>query len=220
MIQQEKIRLLKLLYQYRAMGFEYFKEYKPLDIPVSSIFPDEFNSLQESVAGCHLCNLSKTRKNTVFGEGKQNADLMFIGEGPGNSEDSAGKPFVGRAGALLTTIIENVLGLKRDDVYMANIVKCRPADNRVPTLEEVSACKPYLLHQIKMVNPRIIVTLGPSSYHHLMDDYDTPISKVRGEVLTLDNALLIPTYHPSFLLRNPSSKKEVYQDMLKVKSLL
>lgn len=112
------------------------------------------------------------------------------------------------------------MGLKRKDVYIANIVKCRPPGNRVPTPEEVSACKPYLLQQIKMVNPRIIVTLGPTSYHHLMDDYDTPISNIRGEVLQFQNATLIPTYHPSFLLRNPSSKKEVYQDMLKVKSIL
>lgn len=220
MTKPEKIRLLKLLYQYRAMGFEYFKDYKPLEDKTSTILPNEFYSLEESVKGCHLCNLSKTRKNTVFGEGNQNADLMFIGEGPGNSEDAAGRPFVGRAGDLLTNIIENVLGLKRKDVYIANIVKCRPADNRVPTPEEVSACKPYLLHQIKMVNPRIIVTLGPTSYHHLSDDYDTPLSKIRGEVLQFNNATLIPTYHPSFLLRNPSSKKEVYQDMLKVKSIL
>lgn len=218
MTQTEKIRLLKLLYQYRAMGFEFFREYKPLG--VNTITPQTLESARKSVQECHLCNLSKTRKNTVFGAGNIEADLMFIGEAPGASEDESGEPFYGRAGALLDTIIENVLELKRSDVYLANIVKCKPADNRVPSMEEVSSCKPYILEQIKRVNPRIIVTLGPSSYHHLSEDYDTPIEKIHGEKLSLGTAILIPTFHPSFLLRNPSAKKDVYQDMLKVKSLL
>lgn len=217
----EKARLLKLLYQYRAMGFEYFKEYKPIDTgDMENILPNEINSLKEQVNSCHLCNLAKRRKNVVFGEGNENAPLMFIGEGPGASEDDSGRPFVGRAGALLTKIIENVLELKREQVYIANIVKCRPPENRVPNLEEVSTCKPYLLQQIKLIKPKIIVALGATSYHHLTGDYDTKISTIRGEVFGLGDAKLIPTFHPSFLLRNPSAKKEVYQDMLKIKSLL
>lgn len=203
------------------MGFEYFKEYKPMETKQSNtLLPKEFEQLRSSVINCHLCNLSKTRKNVVFGEGNKNARLMFIGEAPGASEDESGKVFVGRAGNLLTNIIEKVLNLRREDVYIANILKCRPPTNRVPNMEEVSACKPYLLQQIEMVNPEVIVALGSTSFHHLTGEYETHISKVRGEVLQLGNAKLIPTFHPNFLLRNPSSKKDVFQDMLKVKSLL
>jgi DNA polymerase len=221
MTQIDQIKLLKLLYQYRAMGFEYFKEYKPVQQQDNlDILPNEMENLKKDVSHCHLCDLAKSRKNIVFGEGNENADLMFIGEGPGANEDQSGRPFVGRAGELLTKIIENVLNLKREDVYIANIVKCRPPENRVPTLEEVSACKPYLLAQIKMVKPKIIVALGSTSFHHLTGEYETPISKIRGEVLEFGQAKLIPTYHPSFLLRNPSSKKEVFEDMLKVKGML
>jgi DNA polymerase len=219
MTQVEKARLLKLLYQYRAMGFEYFKEYKPAQ-NTNSLLPKDFNSLESSVNSCHLCNLSKTRKNVVFGEGNKNAKLMFIGEGPRAGEDESGKVFIGRAGDIVTNIIEKVLGLKREEVYIANILKCRTPENRVPTMEEASACKPYLMQQIEMVKPQIIVALGSTSFHHLTGEYDTHISKVRGEVLSLGEAKLIPTFCPYFLLRNPSSKKEVLQDMLKVKSLL
>lgn len=221
MTQIEKIRLLKLLYQYRAMGIEYFKEYNPIRADIN--MPANISSLteiEEKIKKCHLCPLAKTRKNIVVGEGNPNADLMFIGEAPGANEDETGKPFVGRAGMLLTKIIENVLHLKREDVYIANIVKCRPPNNRVPTLEEVASCKPYLLEQIKIINPKLIVALGSTSYHHLSEDYNMPISKIRGEILEFGNAKLIPTYHPSFLLRNPSAKKDVFADMLKVKNLL
>ena len=201
------------------MGFEYFKEYKPMDSN-STMLPNDFTSLESSVSDCHLCNLSKIRKNVVFGEGNKNAKLMFIGEGPRAGEDESGKVFVGRAGDIVTNIIEKVLGLKREGVYIANIVKCRTPENRVPTMEEASACKPYLMQQIEMIKPDIIVALGSTSFHHLTGEYDTPISSVRGEVLSLGDAKLIPTFCPYFLLRNPSSKKEVFQDMLKVKSLL
>lgn len=216
----KKIHLLNLLYQYRAMGFEYFKEYKPVVEEEHSFLPNEMQTLHANVQNCHLCELAKRRKNVVFGEGNEHAKLMFIGEAPGASEDETGHPFVGRAGQLLTKIINNVLNLSRDDVYIANVIKCRPPENRVPSMDEVSACKPYLLQQIKMVNPRIIVALGSTSFHHLTGEYNTPISKVRGEILEFGNAKLIPTFHPSFLLRNPSAKKEVYADMLKVKGML
>jgi len=219
MTQIEKARLLKLLYQYRAMGFEYFKEYKPIDSK-SAMLPNDFYSLESCVKECHLCNLSKTRKNTVFGEGNKNAKLMFIGESPRAGEDESGKVFVGLAGDIVTNIIEKVLGLRRKDVYISNIVKCRTPENRVPTMEEASACKPYLMQQIDMVKPEVIVALGSTSFHHLTGEYDTSISSVRGEVLTLGDAKLIPTFCPYFLLRNPSSKKDVFKDMLKVKSLL
>ncbi len=215
----EKAKLLKLLYQYRCCGFEYFKEYKSANA-VNRGLCENFEELKNRVVNCHICAISKNRKNVVFGEGNKNASLMFIGEGPGANEDETGRPFVGKAGMLLTKIIENVLGLKREDVYIANIIKCRPPNNRVPTIEEVTSCKPYLMEQIDVIKPKIIVALGSTSYHHLTGEYDLPISRVRGEVLEFGDAKLIPTFHPSFLLRNPSAKKDVFADMLKVKKLL
>jgi DNA polymerase len=144
---------------------------------------------------------------------------MFIGEGPGEMEDKTGRPFVGRAGKLLTKIIENVLELKRDDVYIANIVKCRPPNNRVPTIEEAETCKPYLLKQIDIINPEILVCLGKTAFMYLMNTH-MPISKVRGQIFEYKGKKVIPTYHPSFLLRNPSAKKEAYKDFLLIKSML
>lgn len=222
MTTEQKAYLLHQLYQYRSMGFEYIKENRPIEASskTTSLLPDSLEAMRPMVLSCHLCELSKGRKHVVFGEGNPRADLMFIGEGPGASEDETGRPFVGRAGELLTKIINNVLELERSEVYIANVVKCRPPGNRVPSMDEVDACKPYLLRQIELVKPKIIVALGSTSYHHLTGEYDTKISQVRGEILTFGEAKLIPTFHPSFLLRNPSAKKEVFHDMLKVKSLL
>lgn len=220
MTQIEKIRLLKLLYQYRAMGFEYFKEYKPLSQKENFALPRNLDELKNAVLKCHLCALAKSRKNVVFGVGNLKADIMFIGDNPGVSEDETGEIFTGRAGEMLTKMIENVLLLRREDVYMANIIKCKTPENRVPTPEEVASCKPYLMQQIQTVNPKIIVALGSTSFHHLTGEYDTPIDKVRGVVMNFGKAKLVPTFHPSFLLRNPSAKKEVYADMLKIRSML
>ncbi len=220
MTQIEKIRLLKLLYQYRAMGFEYFKEYIPLSQKENFALPHNLDELKNAVLKCHLCSLAKSRKNVVFGVGNLKADIMFIGDNPGVSEDETGEIFRGRAGEMLTKMIENVLYLKREDVYMANIIKCKTPENRVPTHEEVASCKPYLMQQIQTINPKIIVALGSTSFHHLTGEYDTPIDKVRGVVMNFGKAKLVPTFHPSFLLRNPSAKKEVYADMLKIRSML
>ena len=181
--------------------------------------PDDLEKLRDIVLSCHLCDLAKTRKNVVFGEGNPKAKLMFIGEGPGATEDETGRPFVGRAGQLLTKMIENVLEIPRSEVYIANIVKCRPPGNRVPTPQEAQTCIPYLMKQIEIVDPKILVALGSTSYRWLTGD-NTPISKVRGETLSFQGRILIPTFHPSFLLRNPSKKREVYQDLLKIKELL
>lgn len=220
MTQIEKIRLLKLLYQYRGMGFEYFKEYMPLSQKENFALPRNLDELKNAVLKCHLCALAKSRKNVVFGVGNLKADIMFIGDNPGVSEDETGEIFTGRAGEMLTKMIENVLLLRREDVYMANIIKCKTPENRVPTPEEVASCKPYLMQQIQTVNPKIIVALGSTSFHHLTGEYDTPIDKVRGVVMNFGKAKLVPTFHPSFLLRNPSAKKEVYADMLKIRSML
>ena len=208
---------LKYLYKLKEAGVEYFDGFESEDKEIK--MPDELKELEEICKKCTLCDLSKTRTNVVFGEGNPNANLMFIGEGPGEMEDKTGRPFVGRAGQLLTKIINNVLELKRNDVYIANIVKCRPPNNRVPTIEEALTCRPYLLKQIDIINPKILVCLGKTAFMYLMDT-DTPISKVRGQIFEYKGKKVIPTFHPSYLLRNPSAKKEAYKDFLLIKSML
>ncbi len=209
--------IIKQLYLLKWLGYEYMNPItKPTQRPS---LPDDLEALRKIVSECHLCDLAKTRKNVVFGEGNPNARVMFIGEGPGATEDETGRPFVGRAGQLLTKMIENVLEIPRSEVYIANIVKCRPPGNRVPTPEEAQTCIPYLFKQIQIVDPKILVALGATSYRWLTGD-NTPISKIRGEMVKFEDRILIPTFHPSYLLRNPSKKKEVYHDLLKIKELL
>lgn len=217
----EKTHLLYKLYKYRALGHEYVSYHrKTTNAPDYSQNHDSLDALLKTVNKCQLCGLSKCRKKSVFGEGDPNAKLMFIAEAPGASEDELGKPFVGLSGQLLTKIIENVLKIKRNEVFITNIVKCHPPKNRPPTSVEIEACKPFLIEQISLIQPQIIITLGATSYHHLTGEHDTKISQIRGSVIPFNGMKLIPTYHPSFLLRNPSAKKDVYQDMLKVKTFL
>ncbi len=211
--------LLKQLYQLKQLGYNYtnITVYKEDELNLS--LPNTLESLHEQAQHCHLCTLSKSRQKVVFGEGNPSADLLFIGEAPGATEDSSGKPFVGRSGELLTKMIENVLQLSRSDVYITNIVKCRPPNNQVPTASQAHTCQPYLLKQIELIKPKLIVTLGATAYHFLTGD-ETEISKVRGSAHKQNDYTLIPTYHPSYLLRNPSAKKDVFEDLKKVKELM
>ncbi len=208
---------LKRLKTLKALGVNYVAP--PKEFQEHLTLPDSLEELSKVVKNCHLCQLSKTRTKTVFGEGNKKASLMFIGEAPGASEDSSGHVFVGRAGELLTKMIENVLELKREEVYITNILKCRPPNNRAPLVSEALSCKPYLLKEIELINPKIIVTLGSSAYHYLTND-PTPISKVRGHLIEFNSKIIIPTYHPSYLLRNPSAKKETFADLLQIKKIM
>ena len=167
---------------------------------------------------CTKCALSKTRKNIVFGEGDPESRLMFIGEAPGAEEDNTGKPFVGRAGQLLTKIIESI-NLKREEVYIANIIKCRPPENRNPIEDEIASCAPFLKEQIAIIRPQIICTLGKFSTEFIIGNDKGSISSVRGKTYNYDGITVIPTYHPSYLLRNPSAKKETWEDMKKIREL-
>jgi DNA polymerase len=211
--------LLKQLFQLKQLGYKYTDisipkyETTPLELPHS------MEALKKQALNCHLCELSKSRKNVVFGEGNKDAKIIFVGEGPGATEDDTGHPFVGRAGELLTNMIEKVLLIPRSEVYIANIVKCRPPNNRVPTPTESHTCMPYLLKQIDYIKPKIIVTLGHTAYHYLTGD-DSKISQVRGAIQKQDKYKIVPTYHPSYLLRNPSAKKVVFLDMKLIKSLM
>ena len=209
---------LKRLYQLKQMGFRYVPLIEK-KAPAGNVLPDNLDALRQMVAQCHLCPLSKTRTKTVFGEGDPHASLMFVGEGPGAQEDITGRPFVGRAGELLTKMIESVLEIPRERVYIANIVKCRPPNNRAPTPEEAHSCLPYLQKQIRLVAPSVIVALGATAYHYLTGDR-TGITKVRGRIIDMEGFKLVPTYHPSYLLRNPSAKKEAYRDLLTIRGLL
>ncbi len=202
------------------MGFEYFQEYRPLSQSKQPVLSHNLEELKSSVAQCHLCALAKSRKNVIFGAGNLKAKVMFIGDNPGVSEDETGMLFTGKSGELLANMIEKVLLIPKEEVYVTTILKCKTPDNRVPTPEEVACCKPYVMQQIQTIRPQIIVALGSTSFHHLTGEYDTPIDKIRGSVLNFGEAKLIPTFHPSFLLRNPSAKKEVFADMLKVRSML
>ncbi len=213
-------KLLYTLYQYQALGYKYIHDINLSHKNDTISLPNDLNEMKKIASSCYLCPLAKTRKNVVFGEGDENADLMFIGEGPGVHEDEQARPFVGLSGQLLDKIINNVFNAKRSQVYIANIVKCRPPNNRVPSLDEVAFCRPYILQQIKTIKPKLIIALGSTSYHHLTKKYDTKISQVRGEVFDFEDTKLIPTFHPSFLLRNPSAKKLVFNDMLRAKRIL
>ncbi len=162
------------------------------------------SDLINSVSKCRNCRLCETRKNTVAGEGNLNARLMFIGEGPGADENETGRPFIGRAGKLLTNLLTDA-GINREDVYITNIVKCRPPDNRVPLTDEMEACKKYLLEQIEIIEPRIIGALGSTAAKFLLGDGIGNISKIRGQWFNYKNEIkIMPLFHPSYLLRNQS----------------
>jgi len=211
--------LLKQLYQLKQLGYKYTSVTPYREETQSFALPNTLESLKKQAMECHLCELSKSRHKVVFGEGNPNADVLFVGESPGAMEDASGKPFVGRSGELLTKMIENVLLISRNDVYITNIVKCRPSNNDIPTPSQAHTCQPYLMKQIELIRPKLIVTLGATAYHYLTGD-DTDISKIRGTIQKQNGYIIIPTYHPSYLLRNPSAKKDVFDDLLKVKNLL
>ena len=211
---------------------------KPVAVSKHADTSSTLETLKAEVVSCKKCLLGASRLNAVFGEGSAVADIMFIGEGPGFQEDHEGRPFIGRAGQLLTKIIEAMgeeyakmgrSAFKREDVFIANIVKCHPMKNpsnpelrgndRPPTPEEMSACKPYLDKQIKIIKPRVLCTLGSSSTKALLATEDA-ISALRGNFFEYSGVKLIPTYHPAALLRNPNLKKFVWEDMKKILTFL
>jgi uracil-DNA glycosylase len=180
---------------------------------------DALAAVRGDIGDCTRCKLHTLgRTQIVFGVGNPNADLMFVGEAPGADEDVQGIPFVGRAGQLLTKIIE-AIEFRRDDVYIANVIKCRPPGNRNPDPDEVETCEPFLFQQIDLIKPKVIVALGKFAAQALLRTED-PISRLRGRVFDYRGAKLIPTFHPAYLLRNPASKREVWEDMKLVKKLL
>ena len=180
---------------------------------------EALRDIREEIGDCTRCKLHTLgRTQIVFGVGNPSADLMFVGEAPGADEDIHGIPFVGRAGQLLTKIIE-AIGLKRDDVYIANVIKCRPPGNRNPDPDEVDQCEPFLFQQIDRIHPKVVVALGTFAAKALLKTQD-PISRLRGRIYDYRGAKLVPTFHPAFLLRSPDRKRDVWEDMKKVRALL
>jgi DNA polymerase len=167
---------------------------------------------------CTRCGLHAKRRNIVFGVGNPSADLMFIGEGPGYDEDVQGEPFVGKAGQLLNKIIQ-AIDMRRDEVYIANVVKCRPPGNRDPEPDEVATCRPFLERQIRSIRPVVICTLGRVAIQALLST-EKPLRVLRGTTIELGDALVVPTYHPAYLLRNPEKKRDCWEDMKLVRRLL
>jgi uracil-DNA glycosylase len=181
---------------------------------VDKVKDDTLLKIREDIGDCTRCKLHKGRHKIVFGDGNPKAELVFIGEGPGADEDMQGLPFVGRAGKLLTQMIE-AMGLQRKDVYICNVVKCRPPENRAPEPDEVTTCSPYLLRQIDVIQPKVIVCLGAVAAKTLLET-TRGISQFRGEWLQWRGRRLMATYHPAYLLRNPNAKGEVWKDLQKV----
>jgi uracil-DNA glycosylase family 4 len=194
-------------------------------VPLTSSDPSLFDAagklsaetltqIRDDLGECTRCKLHNTRNQIVFGDGNPKAQLIFIGEGPGADEDAQGLPFVGRAGKLLTQMIE-AMGLKRGDVYICNVVKCRPPGNRQPEPEEVAACSPFLFRQLDSIKPKVIVCLGATAFQTLLET-GRSISHYRGQWLDYRGYKLLPTYHPAYLLRNPAAKADVWKDLQKV----
>lgn len=178
-------------------------------------FSETLDEIRADIGECKRCKLHTGRKNIVFGEGNPHAALVFVGEGPGYEEDQQGRPFVGEAGQLLTKIIEGGMKLKRSDVYICNIVKCRPPGNRTPQPDEIEACKPFVMRQIEAIKPRAIVTLGNVPTQTLLNTKEG-ITKLRGGWRIYKDIPLMPTFHPAYLLRNPADKRLVWDDIQKV----
>jgi len=187
-------------------------------LSVIEVRDTSLEAIRGDIGDCKRCRLHEHRKTIVFGEGDPQAKLVFVGEGPGADEDASGRPFVGRAGQLLDKIIV-AIGLRREDVYIANIVKCRPPGNRTPERDEVETCEPFLLRQLAFIRPHVIVALGSPAFQCLLRTRE-PITRARGEWREWNGIKVMPTFHPAFLLRSPDKKREVWEDMKKVRDYL
>lgn len=213
-----KKRVLDHLNFLKSMGYDYHEiiEISNKELNSDSL-PNDLEELKSLVENCYLCELSKSRKNALFGEGNPNAALMFISDEPSAIEDELKSHFAGKSGEQLTKMIENVLPLKKEDVYITSLVKCKSANGM--NSSHFGSCNSYLFKEIELVNPKLIVTLGEKAYEYLCPDMDK-YNQIRGQIIKYKNYSVLPTFSVSFLLRNPSFKREAFHDMLKIKSIL
>ena len=199
--------------QLKEVGVQKIILEKP--VPKARSIEERMSEIEEEVRPCEKCPLCKERTQTVFGAGSVRADVVFVGEAPGAEEDRQGIPFVGKAGGLLTQIIESGMGIPRSKVYICNVLKCRPPGNRDPLPEEISGCEPYLVRQLSLIRPKVMVALGRIAVQTLLRD-KTPISRQRGIWRDYHGVPLMPTFHPAYLLRNPNEKAHVWDDIKEV----
>lgn len=213
-----KQKLLYNLHLLKSMGFNYHKGLNLIPNDIKNLkLPDNISTLKSNVENCYLCELSKTRKNVLFGMGNHNSKVIFISDEPSASEDALGTFYSGKSGELLSKMIENVLNIKKEEVYITNLVKCKSSNSL--NKSNVESCNDYLQKQIELINPELIVSLGESTYSYLLNEKDN-FSQNRGKELTYHNIKLIPTFSANYLLRNPSAKKDAYYDMLRIKNIL
>ena len=211
--------LLKQLIQLKQLGYRYTDTSLRQDDKAMFHLPNNHVGLKKQANDCHLCDLSKSRNKVVFGEGNLDANIMFVGDVPGASEDSSGSLFQGRSGDVLTNMIEKVLEIKREKTYMANIVKCKPLGDHSVTAAQIHTCSPYLTKQIELVKPKVIIALGKEAYKQLTGE-DEPLEKIHGIACKVNEYTVFAIHHPVFLLRNPSAKRVVFEDLKKIKEFL
>lgn len=218
MTKSVKNRVLKHLNYLKSFGYEYHESLDFFSNNIKNVkLPNNINDLNISVNHCYLCELSKCRKNVLFGYGNPNSEIMFIGDEPSNSEDEIGLHYVGKSGELLVKMIENVLNITKEEVYYTTLVKCKSTNGL--NNSNIETCYDYLLKQIELIKPKLIVALGDKTYSYLLKNSDN-FSQIRGKELVFNGISLIATFSPTFLLRNPSFKKDAYYDMLKIKNYM
>ena len=211
--------MLQNLYRLKALGFSYSDPFVTNISTASQQLPDDLAQLQTIIGECHLCDLSKSRRQSMGGTGNPNADLLIVDAYVSVSEDAANSYYAGRSGESLVKMIENVIGLRKEDVYITHAVKCKPLGTNIPSQSEFTSCKPYLYKQIAAIRPKVVMTLGPDAYRLLSGD-DTPFEQIRGHKINFGDYTIVPIYHPQFLLRNPSLKSETLRDLKIIKSCL
>ena len=214
----QNLALLQNLYRLKAIGFEYIDQFS-INTNSHDEKPLNISQLYQNISLCHLCDLSKSRSQSMGGYGNKNADLMIIDYSVSQNDDKMNQYYSGRSGEILKNMIENVLNLKIEDIFFTHAIKCKPLNSNAPSDSEWESCKNYLFSQIEFVKPKVIVTLGKDAYAKIMD-IDEDFENVRGHVIDFNNYKLIPIHHPSFLLRNPQSKKTTFNDLITIKSCL
>ena len=215
----QNLVLLKSLYMYKSLGFSFMDPIGINTLSSSATLPSDLEQLNLQISQCHLCNLSKSRQRALSGFGNKNAKIMFIDAYPSMIEDETAQSFSGRSGTSLKKMIENVLKLNVNEVYLTHMLKCRPSNNHQISDSEISSCKPYLFKQIELINPSVIVPLGDIVYTMLIND-GSKFETVRGEKIEFGKRVVVPIYHPAYLLRNPSLKKSTMTDLYTIKGIL